>query len=119
MALTDTLPWGVHFKILSFVLALIGLIYLAQGLGLALRSTVIYLPIWACAEFFHWVRMRERAKCRVCSFDPVLYKKDWRAARARVEARLSKMAVEVKERNEAAAENLRKAREKNPPTPTP
>jgi hypothetical protein len=44
--------------------------------------------VWSVAEFVHWARIRQAAKCGTCDFDPILYQKNWKAARARVENRL-------------------------------
>ena len=119
MKFEDSLPLATHLKIFSFVASVSGIVYLISDWPLALRSLVAYLPIWALCEFVHWVRMREGAKCRVCDFDPVLYKKDWREARRRIEAKLGKMADGVKVRTDARATELRQSREKNTPNQPP
>jgi hypothetical protein len=84
----------------------VGLVYRFGSPEAALKSLVLYLPLWGIAEFFHGVRMREATKCTVCGFDPVLYRHDWWAARKIVEDRLNvtvgEMKVELQKKTDAA-----------------
>jgi hypothetical protein len=92
------------------ILALAAFCYLLKGWGLALRSLFFYLPLWASMEFAHWVRMRQATKCATCGFDPILYRKDWRAARRKVEERLGELAGQLQARAEEQKKLEMKAR---------
>jgi hypothetical protein len=95
--LSDGLSWGTHFKITLTTIFVTGLLYFYDGLPLAWRGVLLYLPLWAGAEFIHWVRMREAAKCRTCDFDPVLYRRNPAEARRRVEAKLNVFVDDLKQ----------------------
>ena len=97
--LRDELSAQTHFKIASTTFAVSALSYLAGGWVYAWQALFLYLPLWAMAEFVHWVKMREAAKCKACGFDPILYKRDWKAARRKVEDRLNGVVAELKGKN--------------------
>jgi hypothetical protein len=105
--LKDDLPLSSHLKILSSVLALSSLSYLLGGWDLAWRACFLYLPFWAISEFIHWVKMREAAKCQACGFDPILYQKDWRAARHKIENRMGNVIEELKNQGHFIPAKLR------------
>lgn len=94
--LKDDLPLSTHVRILSAVAALSSLSYLVGGWDLTWRTAFLYLPLWAISEFIHWVKMREAAKCHACAFDPILYQRDWRAARHLIENRMSNVIDELR-----------------------
>ncbi len=76
--------------------AISGLAYFFGGATLALKTLYSYLPLWALAEFAHGIHLREMTKCRVCGFDPILYKRDWKAARIKVELKLNALSANLK-----------------------
>ena len=87
-ALVDSLSFRSHLQVFSLTSLVSGVAYLFFGIEGAVKASFSYLPMWAIAEFIHWTQMRERTKCRACGFDPILYRKDWRKARAQVETKL-------------------------------
>jgi hypothetical protein len=91
-----------HFQILLLTISLVGLAYLVIGPYAAMKASIVYLPIWAIFEFLHWVQMREALNCKVCDFDPMLYQRDWKRARARIEQKMTKvhdnLELEIKAR---------------------
>lgn len=93
---------------------LVLLVHWWKGMESASRVAFFYLPLWAFAEYLHGVRMRHSVKCEVCDFDPLLYKKDWRAARKIVEEKLNvHMGTITKQLNDRAAQE----REQRPKPP--
>jgi hypothetical protein len=108
--LRDDLTFETHFKMAFTILALAAFCYLLKGWGLAFRSLFFYLPLWAGMEFVHWVRVRQATKCAACGFDPILYRKDWRAARRKVEARLGELSTQLRARAEEQTKLEMKAR---------
>ena len=105
--LSDEIDFATHLRIFATVLAVSGVGYLYNGWLLAAKLALLYLPLWVSAEFVHWVKMREATKCKVCDFDMILYKKDWRAARTKVEAKLNAVMGGIKERTAAEAQRIR------------
>lgn len=85
----DRLPAATHARIaLSLTFLITALV--AGGAGpWAFKLALMYFPIWGALELTHWVEQRQQTKCRSCDFDPFLYQRDWRAARAAVEFRLN------------------------------
>ncbi|NCN26908.1 hypothetical protein GW915_04975 [bacterium] len=111
--LRDRISWNSHSKILITIAFLSITAYLLRGPALAFKLTFLYLPIWAMIEFFHWSKVRNDSKCPHCFFDPILYQRDWKAARKIVEERLGSIkSVVEKERAIKVAQFLGKA----PPT---
>lgn len=94
--LRDHISWHAHLQIALITFAASGVLYLWGGLSIAWRGVLFYLPQWAIAEFLHWARMREAAKCEACHFDPILYQKDPMAARRQVEAKLNIFVTDLK-----------------------
>jgi len=94
--LKDDLPFSSHLKIFISVGTIVSLSYLVGSWDLAWRTAFLYLPFWAISEFIHWVKMREAAKCFACGFDPILYQRDWRAARHQIENRMGHVIEELK-----------------------
>ncbi len=94
--LRDHISPYAHLQIALGTLALVGVLYVWGGGLIAWRGTFFYLPLWASAEFMHWARMREAAKCEVCHFDSVLYGRDPMAARRQVEAKLNIFVSDLK-----------------------
>lgn len=93
--LQDRLPAITHMRIALSLGILIGALTLA-GMGLwSLKLALLYFPVWGVLEFAHWVEQREQTRCRVCNFDPFLYQRDWRSARAQVELRLNTIKADL------------------------
>ncbi len=92
--LADHLSWSFHLRVGFGVLAICMVAYLFSGLDLAFKLVFLYLPVWAGAEFIQAAKTRKLAQCTVCDFDPLLYSKDWKAARSRVEQKLSGLSLE-------------------------
>jgi hypothetical protein len=107
MGASNHLAWTTHAQILIVTAAVSGGAYFFSGLEIALKSVLVYLPLWAACEFVHGVRVRESARCDTCGFDPILYRQDWKAARAQVEERLNKVLGETKAALLKRAENER------------
>lgn len=103
----DELPIRIHLRIAASVAVVSSISYLISGFELAWRTAFLYLPLWAVSEFMHWVRMREATKCQACGFDPILYKRDWRAARKQVENRLGDVVEELRVRGHFIPPKLR------------
>ena len=93
--LKDRLSWKMHFQMTVATVTFSSVVYLFTSVEIALRCLIVYLPIWAAAEFIHGVKMRQATKCEVCSFDPILYMRDWKAARKSVEDRLNIVSQEI------------------------
>jgi len=86
--LRDHLSAKTHVQILAVVMTLASSLLLLSGWPAAIKSLLFYLPLWGICEFVYGVRVREATKCPTCHFDPVLYRRDWRAARVKVEKKL-------------------------------
>lgn len=108
--LTDNISPYRHLQLLLITLAICGLGYLIGGLPLALKLVIVYLPFWAVADYFHGIQMRKATQCPTCNFDPVLYRRDWKAARDQVEARLQKVVDDLRAQHLALIEKARAAR---------
>ncbi len=100
--LSPRIPFIRHFQIALLTTSLVGLVYLLIGPYAAMKASIVYFPIWAVFEFLHWVQMREALNCKVCDFDPMLYQRDWKRARARIEQKMTKvhdnLEIEIKAR---------------------
>jgi hypothetical protein len=96
--LQGRLSGTTHLRLSVLTVALIAGSYFLFGLEASLKSAFFYFPLWGLTEFGHWVRMRDAAQCRVCDFDPMLYQRDWRAARSKIEVRMNRLSAEVQER---------------------
>lgn len=96
---SNQLGVSAHFRIALAVATVMVVTYFTAGSILAIKLSLLYLPIWAAWETWHWRRMRALSACRVCGFDPILYKTDWRAARSIVENRLGELKRMRDERN--------------------
>jgi hypothetical protein len=105
--LREHISLDAHLKIASTALALASLGYHFRGVLFAFKLTLfVYLPLWAISEFLHWARVRRDSRCPHCHFDPILYKKDWKAARVVVETRLMGIAQAREEERKARAERI-------------
>jgi len=87
-----------HLQIFLITGVLVGSIYLGMGPWSAAKAVLAYLPIWTIAEWVHWLRIREAARCRTCDFDPLLYRRDRKAARRRVEIKMQGLSEELQQR---------------------
>ena len=91
----DRLPGVTHARIALSLTFLIGAL-IAGGAGpWAFKLALMYFPLWGALELAHWMEQRQQTKCRSCDFDPFLYQRDWRAARATVELRLNTIKAEI------------------------
>jgi hypothetical protein len=105
--LSGHMPKMRHVQITLLTILASALCYLTLGVQAAAKSLLVYLPFWAIFEFLHWVQMRESLQCRVCDFDPMLYQKDWRKARLKVEGKMTKVHKEIEAEIQARIERLR------------
>ncbi len=110
------LPLMTHFRLALFVGGGAYVLSFFVSLEASLKSLVFYFPLWGLAELVHSARWRESLKCGACAFDPQLYHRDWRAARARVEARLG---AEQAKLVEAIGERSAKLRQRAPSATAP
>jgi hypothetical protein len=127
--LQSRLSGTTHLRLALITIALVAGTYALLGTEAAIKSAFFYIPLWGLTEFGHWVRMREAAQCRVCDFDPMLYQRDWRAARAKIETRMNKLSAEMQDRiyaqvkimgeRRTAAAAARSARPENSVPPPP
>lgn len=106
-----------HLRLSLLSLSLMGLAYVGLGPTAAAKAAFVYFPLWGLTEFVHWVKVREDARCRICDFDPLLYHRDWRAARMRIETRMNQLSKEMQERIQAKVRQLEAQR--TPPSPPP
>jgi len=53
---------------------------------LGIKGVVVFIPLWGAFEFIFRVLKRQQVVCTHCGFDPVLYKRDRKLARQKVEA---------------------------------
>jgi len=97
-ALHGRLAGVTHLQIFLLTVAISGGLYFLQGWEGGVKGAFFYLPLWGLAEFIHWVSVRDAARCGTCDFDPMLYKRDWRAARQRVENRMNRLSGELQEK---------------------
>jgi hypothetical protein len=95
-----------HFQIFLITGILVGIVYLTLGGWSASKAILAYLPLWTVAEWVHWLRIREAARCRTCDFDPLLYRRDRKAARRRVEIRMQGLSEEMQKRIYVEIERL-------------
>lgn len=95
LPLKNNIGWASHFKIFVTTLAIAAIVFLFLGWAAAIKSSIVYLILWAFVEFSHWVKMRGLAKCTVCHFDPILYKQDWKKAREEIEKCLQTRLTEI------------------------
>jgi hypothetical protein len=106
------LSFKTHFQIFLITGILAGIVYLTLGPWSAAKSLLTYLPLWTAAEWVHWLRIREAARCRTCDFDPLLYRRDWKAARRRVEMRMQGLSEELQQRIQSEIKRLNAQRTK-------
>lgn len=92
------LSFKAHFQLILITGVLAGLVYLSIGIWGAAKAILAYLPLWTLAEWVQWLKIREAARCQVCDFDPLLYHRDWKAARRRVEIRMQQLSEELQQR---------------------
>jgi len=85
-------------------LACCALVFLLLGALPALKTSPLYFVFLGVAELIHWSQMRQNIKCDVCDFDPILYKEDWKKARARVEAKMQKAYTKATDQMKEALE---------------
>jgi hypothetical protein len=69
--------------------------YFALGPWAGVKASLSFLPLWTAAEWGHWLRIREALRCRVCDFDSMLYRRDWKAARRKVEIKMQGLSDEM------------------------
>ena len=93
-----TLPLKTHIQIISATAAFVAVAGLAFGTWAAVKAALIYLPIIMLAEWVQWLRIREAVRCKTCHFDPMLYRRNWRAARKQVEAQMHVVSGELQVR---------------------
>jgi hypothetical protein len=105
--LSDALSLSFHLRLITFLSALALVLWVWGGWEQAAVSVFLYLPIWSLAEFLHWARVRQAAKCSQCDFDPILYRKDWKAARLRVETKLKSLERSNIDRLQTESGNIR------------
>jgi len=58
------------------------------------------------AEWIQWLRVRDALRCRTCHFDPMLYRRDWKAARKQVEIRMQKFSQDAQDQIRAEIQRL-------------
>jgi hypothetical protein len=114
--LRDHIAFSAHVKIILVVGLLCGIAYILGGLVSAVRMGVFYFPLWGAAEFWLWLKLRKEAPCQVCSFDPLLYQRDWKAARLAVETRLQAVSDQMKARRQTQGKSPA-TKPENPPPP--
>lgn len=85
-------------------------VYFALGPWAAVKATLAYLPLWTGAEWFHWLHLREALRCKTCDFDSMLYQRDWRAARRRVEIKMQGLSDEMQARIQKEIVRIQNAR---------
>lgn len=98
--LSDHIPISTHLKILLSVVFFVVTAWLLRGAVLAVKLAFLYIPLWALAEFFHWSKVRRDSRCPHCHFDPILYQKDWKAARIIIETRLNSIKQKAEQERE-------------------
>jgi hypothetical protein len=109
-----------HLQILFITAFLVATTYYLIGPWGAAKATLAYLPIWTLAEWVHWLKVREALRCRVCDFDPMLYQRDWRMARKKIEIRMLKLSEELQERIQQRIVEIQAQRpQKNPEQTAP
>lgn len=92
------MTWGFHLRLGAAVGIIAACTALLSGPGLAFKSLFLYLPLWAVGEFLQGKKARGLTRCQTCHFDPMLYARDWRAARKLVEAKLGSLSTEITQR---------------------
>ena len=105
--LKETLSFGLKFQLFILTLACCAVVFLLLGPWPAIKASPLYFVFLGIAELFHWSQMRQNVRCDVCDFDPILYKEDWRKARALVEAKMqgafTKATAQMKDAMDFAA----------------
>lgn len=86
-----------HLRLMFGLGILMGIAYLVDPGLWVLKFLPFYLPVWACAEFFHFLQLRVDLNCPTCDFDPVLYRHQWREARGKVEKKLKTLEARYME----------------------
>jgi hypothetical protein len=86
---------GTHIRLMLVTLAVAGGITFVAGTQAGLKSLLFYLVFWAAAELWKGLSVRDKTRCTVCDFDPMLYQRDWRAARRQVETKLSRISMDL------------------------
>jgi len=109
----------MHLQIAMLTSAIVGGVYAVAGLEMALKSLIVYLPLWGVCEFVNGVRVREAARCGACGFDPILYRQDRQKARAQVEARLGQLRDDTKAELVKRRESEQRGHGRSVTTPTP
>jgi hypothetical protein len=92
--LQDKMPAMTHVRITVSLGMLIGALMIGGAGPWVFKLALLYFPIWGAMELIHWAEQKSQTVCRACNFDPFLYQKDWRAARASVETRLNTIKAE-------------------------
>ena len=73
----EKITW-IHHLQLSLITAVITV---AAWDYFGINSLVFYLIFWSILEFSHRMKKRHQLVCKVCGFDPFLYKQDSKRAR--------------------------------------
>ena len=88
----------VYVQLILITTLLCAGVYLALGPWAAAKAVLGFLPLWTLAEWVHWLRIREALRCRVCDFDSMLYRRDWKAARRKVEIKMQGLSEDMQAR---------------------
>jgi hypothetical protein len=84
--------------------------YFLLGSWAATKASLVSLPLYMVAEWVHWLKLREALRCRTCDFDPMLYRRDWRAARRKVEVKMQGLSQEMQTRIRGEIKRIQDAR---------
>lgn len=117
--LKSQIGFFAHLQITFVVAAICTLFYFFDGLEMALKVSLLYLPIWGVVEFFHWMQVRNNAICPTCDFDTFLYVRDVRRARTRIETRLNNLESVAKEKIDKRKQLVLDERQKNASSEAP
>ena len=84
--------------------------YFLLGPWAATKASLVFLPLWTLSEWVHWLKIREALRCRTCDFDPMLYRRDWRAARRQVEIKMQGLSEDMQARIRTEIKRIQEAR---------
>ncbi|MEO5668076.1 MAG: hypothetical protein ABIR96_08455 [Bdellovibrionota bacterium] len=111
-----------YVQILLITTVICAAVYFPLGPWAAARAALVFLPLWTAAEWVHWLKIREAFRCRTCDFDSMLYRRDWKAARRKVEIKMQGLSDELQARIKTEITRIQNARPnavKNPSEKSP
>ena len=107
---SSKLSLKAYVQLVLITTVLCAAVYFTLGPWAAVKASLSFLPLWTLAEWVHWLKIREAFRCRTCDFDSMLYRRDWRAARRKVEIKMQGLSTELQARIQKEITRIQDAR---------